>query len=321
MSETIRTANFSQANLKERTQIETDVVAGVQTVTVLNSSGYAVGDKVLLGAVGAETAEVLTIQGITGKDITFTTVLTNRHTKYEEMILLEGDQVRLYRASNTDGNIPLDASFSYLNVYAVIQGDDTSSDLTDPTGGSAYWYKTTYYNSTTGAETSLALSVAVRGANYGRLVSIESIREETGLTNNQNLSDSIFAERRDQAESEVLGRLASAGYTVPFQSTNGSLYVPAIVENIARLLAAGYVLSQQFQPASSEDVNPGKGKIKQAHQLLDDIQNSKLVLLDPTGVILLRTSQVSGWPDNTTQYVGTDGVNGEPFQVTMSKVF
>lgn len=321
MSEVLRVPNFSSINLLEQTTLDADALSGQNQITLLNQIGYTVGNKILVGIVGGETSEVQEINGIAGKLLTLTANLNNRHLKYEVVTLLVGDQVRLYRANNVDGSVPDDSLFVYTGISGSIRGGDTTTDLADPLGSSAYWYKTTYYNSVTGDETALVASVAVRGGNYGHLVSIESIRREAGLVDNQTLDDSIIAERRDQAESEIIGNLASAGYVIPLTASNGMPYVPPIVENIARLLAAGYLLEQEYGPTTDGDTKNGKQKIKQAQRLLDQIQNQNIVLLDPTGVMLYRASQVAGWPDNTTQFVGTDGVHGEPFVMTMSKRF
>ncbi len=108
---------------------------------------------------------------------------------------------------------------------------------------------------------------------------------------------------------------------MPLQSANGTAYTPPLVENITRLLAAGYMLNQDYGSTTEGDTKNGGGKISQARKLLDDIQSQTLVLLDTAGAQLARSLQVGGWPDSTTAEVGTDGVNGEPFQMTMSKIF
>jgi hypothetical protein len=118
-----------------------------------------------------------------------------------------------------------------------------------------------------------------------------------------------------------MGRLAAAGYVIPLQTSNGTLYVPPVVENIARLLAAGYLQIQEYGEVAEGDTKDGKVKIKQANDMLTAIQKQELVLFDVTGHPLTRSLQVSGWPDNTTAIIGTDGIHGEPFHVTMSKRF
>lgn len=319
MAEIIRVPNFDSVNLKEVTFIDADAESGQANLTLFNETVYSAGHKVLIGNIAQENSEVGTIGNISGKSVTLAANLVNKHIRGEAFTLLFGDQIRLYRATNVDGNAPADSAFSYLSVYATIQGDDATSDLVDPSGGSSYWYKTTYYNSGTGDETSLALSVAVRGGSYGKLVSVSSVREEAGLLDNRNIPDPTIAERRDQAEDEVLGALATAGYTVPLQSSNGQPYVPPMVENIVRMLAAGYVMMTQYPNVEGES-NPGKKKVDEANRILKQIQKQEITLLDASKAPLARTSQVSGWPDNTTELVGTDGTP-EPIQMRMSKRF
>jgi hypothetical protein len=78
---------------------------------------------------------------------------------------------------------------------------------------------------------------------------------------------------------------------------------------------------QDYGATTDSDTKSGTEKVKAAHALLDDIQKQVIVLLDVTGAMLGRESQVSGWPDDTTAITGTDGVTPEPFQITMSKKF
>ncbi len=320
MSEIIRVPNFSSINLKEVTFLNADAAAGQNLVTILNDTTYSAGHKILLGNPSQETSEVGTIQSLANKVITLSGNLSNRHIRGEMLTLLFGNQIRLYRASNVDGSIPADNAFSYASIVTSIQGDDSTTDLTDPLGGSNYWYKTTYYNSVTGEETDLSQSFPMRGGSYGKLVSVDSVRDEAGLEDNRNLDDGKIAERRDQAEDEVLGRLAAAGYVVPLQSSNGTLYVPPLIENITRLLAAGYLLLQEYGSVEEGNTKDGNAKIKQANAMLDAIQKQEMVLVDVIGTGLFRTAQVSGWPDDTTAIVGTDGTP-EPYQIRMSKRF
>ncbi len=321
MAELLQIPNYQSINIAEQAVLNAEALSGQPTVRYLDIQGFSVGDKVVLDP-ETEIGELLTIQTIDAatKTVTFTTNLANRHSYGTHVYKLFGEKIRLYRAVNIDGAIPDDSQFSLL-ATSDITAYNTFTQILDSSGGSAFWYKSTYYNATTASETGLSLSYASRGGGYGRYVSIEDIRLEAGFQNNTNLDDSVFATRRDQAEAEINGRLAAAGYTIPLQGSNGSAYTPPLIENIARLLSAGYVLNQDYGATTEGSTKAGNEKLKQANRLLSDIQNQNIVLLDTTGSTLVRTSQVSGWPDNTTQYVGTDGVNGEPFQITMSKVF
>ena len=74
-----------------------------------------------------------------------------------------------------DGNIPADASFSQIGTAIDIDPDQTFTIFTDGSGGSEYWYKTTYFNSVTLAETNITQSFAARGGGYGHLVAVERV--------------------------------------------------------------------------------------------------------------------------------------------------
>lgn len=320
LSEILQIPNFDSINIVENALLDADAACNQAIITLLNTEGIAVSDQIYVGQLGAETGEIKTILSISGKNITFTSNLSNNHRKYEPVAKLFGNQMKVYRTANVDGNIPADTSFSQIGSAINLDPDQTFTLFTDGSGGSDYWYKTTYFNSVTLGETSLAQSYATRGGGYGHYASVEDVRLEAGLQGATELDDSVFSARRDQAEDEINGRLAASGYTIPLQNASGTLLVPPIIENITRLLAAGYVLNQDYGPTTEGDTKNGDTKIKQARALLDEIQNKQIILLDVLGASLVNTPQVSGWPDDSTAIVGTDGTP-EPFQMRMSKRF
>lgn len=322
MAETIKIPSFDNLNLQEQSVLSADANAGQAIIAPLNLSGYSTNDFILITPnFGSETSEILRVQSVSSTQITFTSNLTFKHYKGEKIYKLFGNQMKLYRAANVNGTIPADGSFSVVGSAAIIEADDIFTELTDSSGGSSYWYKATYYNSVSTNETSLSNAEALRGGGYGHYCSIEDILKEAGLSTNAQIDETQVSARRDQAESEVQGVLAGAGYTLPLTDSSDNAYTPPVIENIVRTLAAGLILSQDYGAAAQGGTNDGAKKAQEARDLLTKISDRTLVLTDPTGAQLAITSRVQSWPDDTTADVGTDGVTGEPAYFTMSKKF
>ncbi len=96
--------------------------------------GIAASDKIYLGPLASETSEIATVFSTAGKNVTFTTDLTNEHRRFESVTKLFGDQIKVYRAANVDGNIPIDASFSQIGSATDIDPDQTFTIFTDGSG-------------------------------------------------------------------------------------------------------------------------------------------------------------------------------------------
>lgn len=316
MADTIRIPNFSDINLLEILQLTADAASGQAVATVYNASGVSVNDFILWTPnLGSEIGEILKIQSISGLNITHTTNFNNTHAAYSNGRKLFGDQIKLYRAVDVNGTPPVDSAFSALGSPVTIQGDDMFTDIVDSAGGSGYWYKATYYNSVSSSETLLTQAQPIRGGGYGHYVSIEAIRRESGISNDIQIDDTQIAIRRDQAESEINGNLAGTGYILPLADSSNNVFTPPIIEHIARVLAAGFVLNQDYGPTANVDVKDGDNKLTEARNLLLQIQDGTIVLIDTTGTPLNRTERVSSYPDESV-----DGTSEDAF-FTMGKKF
>lgn len=319
--ETLNLPNYSQNNILEELELNADAAAGQAIILVINSAGVVDNDYLVLNP-GNETSEIKKINtsGVSGQNITFNSNLAILHRNHERVIKLYGNQIRVWRAPNVDGTIPADSAFAVIGAVNI-KPDQPFTTYTDNVGGPDFWYKFTYYNTVTTLETDITLSEATRGGGWGHYVSIEDIRAEAGLNDSRKLDDTQIAARRSEAESEIKGKLAAAGYVMPLQTAAGVYYTPALIENIARILSAGLILMQNFgttRPNSSKD---GKAKVDLARAMLAEIQLNDVVLLDTNDQMLLKPALLDGWPDDSTATAGSDGVTPEPPRATMSKVF
>lgn len=313
--ETLSLPNFLDPNILEELSLSADAAPSQAIINVANANNVAINDYLVL-VPAAETGELRKINSLTGNAITLTANLSLQHRNHERVIKLFGNKIRVYRATNVDGTVPDDSAFTLL-ATVTIDPDQTFSYYTDSAGGSEFWYKCVYYNDITDGSTEIALSEAVRGGGYGHYVSLADLRAEAGLDHTKKLDETQVATRREEAESEVKGALAAAGYLMPLQTSNQVLFVPPLIRGVARLLGAGLILAQNFGTAKPSSAKDGKSKTDAARAILKQIQNNEIVLLDTNDTMLAKPSLVDGYPDDTTK---DDGLHTGPI-ITMSKVF
>lgn len=318
MSQTIKLPNFNSLNNRnsEKTRLAGDTVVGATSLTVQNNNGIVPNLFLLIGLEGAEKSEIRAVSAATGATLITTLALSFEHFYNDPVTVLFGNQIKVYRAPNVDGNKPADNAFLYL-ATVDIEADQGTTTYTDPSGSSAWWYKSTYFNSLLTLETSLADTIAVRGGGFGNYVSIDAIRQEAGFKNNVNVTDSLIDEKRQTAQDEVNSSLYGV-YAVPFAAPNG------IIKNITLMIAVMYLHVAKFG-AYDEDSAVGR-KIDMALNQLERLKSGQLVLVNPDGSSMqipdggggeggISDNGMSGWPNRTTASLpaGTFGAGGPMF--------
>jgi len=295
MAQTIKINNFSSLNIKERTQLDGDAAAAATSLVVKNNQGFANGDFVYVGRLGSDTGEKVVSSGISGATTIGIGALARPHNRFDDVHSLFGDKVKVYRAPNVSGTPPSDSSFELL-ATVDIDFDQNYTSYNDATGGSDYWYKFTFYNSTAATETSLADSTAARGGSYGLYCSVEDVKKKAGLQNNQFLEDSLVDQKRQAAKSHIDAELTGL-YVVPFTAP-----INPLIREIAMTLAAGYLLISEFGAGSAATRAQGEEFIKQAQGTLHRINNKELKLTGVTGVAETVTNAggYNAWPNAST---------------------
>lgn len=294
MSAKIRVQNFPSLNIKELTYLSADVAAGLSTFTPENIQGLSENDFIFIDQPGQEQVEKRQITDITTGVVTVA-ALSNPHNKGAQVMAVVGDQVKLYRASNVDGSIPADGSFSAVGSAVDLDSDNVETEITDSSGGTGYWYKYVYYNSNTAQEVSNLADVdAVRGGGFGDYTTLSEIRFEAGMQSNKYVTDVYIAECRLAAQAEIDAALKFR-YTVPFDP------VPELVSYIAKVLAAGMVLVREYGPQAEGTSKEGKNKLDEARDLLKKIQDGVIDLVDAIGNPISATNRVTGWPNAETE--------------------
>lgn len=291
MSVILRLDNFAPSNVQEKTYVESDADATDTTLTVKSAQNISTNKYALIGAPGSEDAELRLISGVTGNDLTVA-ALGFSHQRYAQTTILNANQIKIYRAANVDGTAPADDDFSLL-ATVDIDTDELQTSYTDSNGGSDYWYKYTYYNEQTTAETDIANSDVVRGG-FSIYATVEQIRSEAGISNNQWITDVDVDGRRIEAQSYINSKLASI-YTVPFTT------ISPTIRHITELLAAGYILTTEWGQGSVGTTDIGEKKIQEAKDMLDEIVAGTSPILGEDGSMIVDNSKVGGWPNSTTK--------------------
>ena len=291
MAEILNPTNFDPINIVEKTELNADANKAQAVISLENPQGYAVDDFVVVGILGEDGAEIGRVLSVSGDDITLTANLALDHQREEPVTKLRGERVRIYRAANVDGNIPADTAFTALTTLDI-EPDQMQTEFSDSTGGSGFWYKKTYLNSVSLVETDLADSEASRGGDFGHYATLDEIRREAGLQYADGLDEGVVSDRRNDAESEVKGAI-SRRYGLPLA------YVPSVVVNATKLIAAGYLLLTAYGSGEEGTNKEGDAKLKIGRMLLDKIVDGDIALLDITDVQIAEIlAGLGGYPDD-----------------------
>lgn len=319
MAQILTLDQFPQFNFVEFGELSLDASAAGVTLTLRNTDQFDDQHLILVGNAGEETSEIRVPSDVTGNVVTID-ALSYAHAKGTKVYMLRGSKIRVYRAPNVNGLRP--ALDTYTLVDDVdLQADQVSIQFTDDTGGSGYWYLFTFYNYINSEESEKVYGEAVRGGTDGHYATIEDIRSEAGLTNATFIEDSIISMRRDQAEGEVKGVLASVGYVLPLVDSGGNEFTPSIIESVTLQLASGLLLKKEYGTNSPNTTKDGESKVKSARDILKQIAAGTLLLLDSTGTQLAFRTDISGWPDDTTTDNSFDGGRPEPKVFGMNKTY
>jgi hypothetical protein len=292
----------------ERTELDADSLAGSSvSLTLKDNNGFSDNDFVVIGREGAEQAELAQINAaVTAGQTIQVDTLKFTHKK--------GTPVTKYRYNNRKfyGCATAMGSFAELTAYGspvTIQVDDPQGTLLEYTGVEGYLYfKATYYNSETTAESAIADSEAVLADESARYTSLYKIRVQAGLVGNSFISDDRIETKRKQAENEVNSAIF-ARYVLPLTE------VPPLIELITTLLAAGYIDFEEYGPEGE-----GVKWLGEARGILKALQKGTQRLIGASSIELpvnATTNVLTGYPNSD----GTDDDDDDGAQFKMSDKF
>lgn len=322
MSETLHFSNYQPVNIKEVSGLAVDIEPTDTSLTLFNNDNIVADDYLLVGRAGDEQSEIKQVDSASGVQVVVTNAIGFTHAYNTPVTALNYNQLKIYRASNVNGTQPADGSFSLLDTVDI-DPDQIETTYVDETGGSGYWYKSTYYNSTATTESSIAEAIAIRGGNAGYYTTVEAVKKEAGFEFNRNITWMNVFVQLLAAQSYINGSLSGV-YTIPFSTPYN-----AFIVKLTTVLAAGYLLNEQFSSfVSSKDIN-GDTKVKWVEAQLSALKSGQLTLTNPDGsqpdVVPSTTTDrgFSGWPNATTADAGygdfkfrvtdTDGYNSRQY--------
>lgn len=178
----------------EKSYLSNPISAGITAVSVKNNDRFEQNYRIMIGEMGREKTEIVTVAGAV-TDGTALTVTPTRfpHEADEPVYVLRFDQIKFYRSTNgADGSYTLQST-----VDLDVDNDTLTTDYEDTTGLSSYYYKVSFYHSISTLESSQ--SAEMQGVGY--------TRGTLGF-----LVDEVMREIRDQTEvttdrTEILGWL------------------------------------------------------------------------------------------------------------------
>lgn len=154
--------NPSVDNL-ERTYLSQGLSAGVTALVVDNNNSFVINDRVMIGELGRERTEIVTVTGAVTAGTALTVGATTfPHEAGSPVTQLRYDQVKYYRSTTgTTGTYTL-----LTTVNMDVDNADLLTNYDDTTGLSTYYYKVSFYHSVSTIESSL--SDAIAGSGYAR---------------------------------------------------------------------------------------------------------------------------------------------------------
>jgi len=284
--------------ITERSEIRTDIAAGVTTIPVQNASKFAGNKYLCIGQYGDETAELIKIVSISeaNRTITIETATTYPHYQKDPVFQFLFNKRRFYRwntVSNSWEHLSSEGSPKDIEV-----DNPQGTFFEDSEGTQANKYKATYINITDGVETSPLDAKEIYGGGASTdLISLYRIRYSAGFKENWSVEDSYIDQYRQDAQGECWAALR-VRYTFPLTKNSSFL------RNIVRDLAVGFIWLDQYA-GNAEKIRSAESRISEARKRLNSLAEGIYTLYDEdlasdqaeTG----KGGGLSYYPDDTTE--------------------
>lgn len=285
----------------EKTKLTAAAAAGQKAMTVANSGGFAKDNYVRVGWDFEDETEMVKLDTMTTVlALTSTTNLSFSHKRNEPVVKMKFNQRKLYGSATKTG------TYTLVGSAVDIEVDNPEGTYLTDTGTTYSYYKVTYYNSTSTAETALADATIyepenVEGSevavtNLGKYCTIADIRNQSGFTNVDVITDTQIDYKRLRASSMVDSYIATV-YSLPLAE------IPEIIKHVTSILASGFLLIDEYGSSSRDTDKDGYKKIEEAKSILKQIANKEIKLIGSTGTELASDTAgtVGFYPDDTTE--------------------
>lgn len=169
----------------EKSYLANAIAAGVTSIEVKNADRFAANYRIMIGQMGQEKTEVVTVSAVNANGTTVTVGATVfPHSADDPVVVLQFDTVKYYRS--TTG---ITGTYSLLtSVLLDVDNANLQTIYDDTSGISTYYYKTSVYHSISTLESSL--SDPIPGGGFSR--------KQVG-----SIIDEILQEISDQNEVHV----------------------------------------------------------------------------------------------------------------------
>lgn len=284
--------------ITERSEIRTDIAAGVITIPVQNASKFSTNKYLCIGQYGDETAELRKIIDTSeaNRTVTIETATTYPHYQKDAVYQFLYNKRRFYRWNATI------SSWEHLSSEGSpkeIEVDNPQGTFfEDSEGTQSDKYKATYLNVVDNVETSPLDAQEIYGGGVSTdLISLFRIRYSAGFKENWSIEDSYIDQYRQDAQGEVWAALRTR-YTFPLTKYSSFL------RNIVRDLAVGFIWLDQYA-GNQVKIASAEERIKSARERLNGLANGTYTLYDEdTATDQVETGKGGGlsyYPDDTTE--------------------
>lgn len=237
----------------ERTFLSRSIAAEETDFPVKNADRFKVGAKVLVGEMGNERSEILTVTAISPKQLTLSES-EFPHDADDPVYLMEVDKVRIYRSTSKTG------SYTLLDTVDIdVDNNSKRTVYNDPDALSTYWYQLTFYDSVGDAETERTPAIAATGFDP---LEVGTIISEVALeVNDPDFMEMSIAQYMSFINSINDDLITQAKRPFRFLKTNVSLDIEANASRIDLpndLWSINYLEVNELGPASSRTYRPKK---------------------------------------------------------------
>lgn len=192
----------------EKSYLSTPTAIGATSIQVKNSDRFAANQRIMIGAMGQEKTEVVTVSSVNADGVTLVTGATvYPHSADDPVFVLQFDQVKYYKS--TTGATGTYSLISGTPVALDVDNENLQTIYDDTTGVATNYYKVSMYHSISSLES--ALSDPIPGGGFSR--------RQVGA-----IIDEILQEISDQNEVHVT-RNELLGY---FNDVNDDLQINAV---------------------------------------------------------------------------------------------
>lgn len=282
----------------ERSELRSDIVAGVTEIPVKNASKFTGNKYLCLGQYGNETSEFRKIDSVDKANRTITVDIATTYPHYQDDPVSQFlyNKRKFYRWNAV--------SESWEHLLSEGSPKDIEVDnpqgtfFEDSEGTQDDVYRATYLDVAGSIESSIEDAKSITGGGLSTdLISLYRIRYSAGFKENYSIEDSYIDQYRQDAQGEVWAALRNR-YTFPLTKHSSFL------RNIVRGLAVGMIWQDQYA-GNAEKMRSTEARLKSARERLKGLADGTYILYDEdadadqteTG----RGGGLSYYPDDETE--------------------